>query len=203
MKNYEKELPGGYTLNYHINAKDKKTGLVMNLWAFAIMLVVGAVGAIPLFVDKTLDFTLSTPVLLISYVVFMLSMVVYIVLHELVHGAAYKLLTREKLTFGMSWSCAFCGVPNIYVYRRAAIIALVAPLITFTLVLVPVSVLMYFAHPVYYILSLVLLGMHLGGCVGDGYMTYLFLRVFKSKTTLVRDTGPEQYIYTKEVSDSE
>ncbi len=203
MKSFEKALPEGYTLAYHIDAKNKKTGLIMNAWALVILAVVAAVGSIPLFLDKSLNFEIEMIPMLITYLVFMASMIVYIVLHELVHGLAYKLLTHEKLTFGLSWSCAFCGVPNIYVYRRSAIIALVAPLITFTLVLIPLSVLLYFLHPIYYIFSLILLGMHLGGCVGDGYMTYLFLRVFKSNTTLVRDTGPEQFVYVMETKDDE
>ncbi len=203
MRTYERELPEGYAERYHINAKDKKTGLVMNLWAFAIMLAVGAIGAIPLFINKPESFELAPTKVLISYLIFMASMIAYIVLHELVHGIAYKLLTREKLTFGISWSCAFCGVPNIYVYRRPAIIALIAPLVTFTLVLIPLSVALYFVHPLYYIFSLIILAIHLGGCVGDGYMTYLFLRVFRSNSTLVRDTGPEQFVYTKEVNDNE
>ena len=94
-------------------------------------------------------------------------------------------------------------MPDVYVYRRASIIALVAPLITFTLVFIPLSVLMYFIHPIYYIMSLLLLAMHLGGCVGDGYMTYLFLKVFRDKNILMKDTGPEQFIYTQEVRDGE
>lgn len=203
MKRYETELPEGYALSYHINAKDKKTGIIMNLWALFIMLAVGALGAIPLFIDKTLIFDIEPLTLLTAWAITMLSMIVYIVLHELVHGVAYKLLTKRKLTFGISWSCAFCGVPDVYVYRRASIIALVAPLITFTLVFVPLSVLMYFIHPIYYIMSLLLLAMHLGGCVGDGYMTYLFLKVFRDKNILMKDTGPEQFIYTQEVRDGE
>jgi hypothetical protein len=43
--------------------------------------------------------------------------------------------------------------------------------------------------------------MHLGGCVGDDYVTLLFLFKFKDKTTLVQDTGPKQTIYVKEVLD--
>ena len=203
MKRYETELPRGYALSYHINAKDKKTGIIMNLWALFIMLAVGALGARPLFIDKTLIFDIEPLTLLTAWAIMMLSMIVYIVLHELVHGVAYKLLTKRKLTFGISWSCAFCGVPDVYVYRRASIIALVAPLITFTLVFVPLSVLMYFIHPIYYIMSLLLLAMHLGGCVGDGYMTYLFLKVFRDKNILMKDTGPEQFIYTQEVRDGE
>ena len=56
--------------------------------------------------------------------VFFLMLVLYILLHELVHGAAYKLLTGRKLTFGLTLSVAYCGVPDIFVYRNAALAAL-------------------------------------------------------------------------------
>ncbi|MCQ2122483.1 MAG: DUF3267 domain-containing protein, partial [Fibrobacter sp.] len=61
-------------------------------------------------------------------------MLVYIVLHELVHGAVYKLLTGQKLTFGFKASVAYCGVPDIYVYRRTALAALLAPFVVFDIV---------------------------------------------------------------------
>ena len=38
-------------------------------------------------------------------------------------------------------------------------------------------------------------GLHLGGCSGDLYVTYLFLTKFKNKKVLMRDTGPEQFFY--------
>lgn len=194
-KNFEYELPPRYTEAYMMDAKEKKTGLIMNGVALLIEIIILAIGIPLLFLKDNLSFELTLPELLIALILLFLSMAVYIVLHELTHGVAYKLLTREKLTYGISWSCAFCGVPSIYVYRRSAIIALIAPLVLFTFVLLPICVSLYFVHPLYYILSLVVLGMHVGGCSGDGFLTILFLFKFKSKDTLVRDTGPTQHIY--------
>lgn len=193
MKNYEKELPSGYTEALHINALDKKLGLVLNLAALVIMAVVVLVGLIPIFIGEPFEYDSITGFVASS--VFIVAMLLYMVLHELVHGVAYKILTKEKLSFGISWSCAWCGVPNIYVYRRASLIALVAPLITFTVILLPLTVLLYFVSPYYYIVSLAILATHLGGCIGDIYMTFLLLTRFKDDAILVRDTGPEQYIY--------
>jgi hypothetical protein len=39
--------------------------------------------------------------------------------------------------------------------------------------------------------------MHLGGCCGDIYMTWLLLTRFKSPKTLINDTGPAQTIYVE------
>lgn len=196
--NFEKELPNNYKPKFMIDGKDKKTGLIMNALAFLVMGITLGI-ALPLWLLGGAPYVELTPTkLVLALLVFGLSMAMYVVLHELVHGIAYKLLTHERLTFGISWSCAFCGVPNIYVYRRAALIALVAPLITFTLILIPLCVWMYFVHPIYYLYSVILLAMHLGGCVGDDYVTLLFLFKFKDKSTLVQDTGPKQTIYVKE-----
>ena len=122
-------------------------------------------------------------------------MIGYIVLHELVHGIAYKIQTGEKLTFGISWSCAFCGVPNIYTYRRTAIVAVVSPFTIFTLLFIPILILLYCFSPLYYLLAAFIFGLHLGGCSGDLYVLYLLAVKFKDKKTLMRDTGPEQFFY--------
>lgn len=190
MKNHEKELPSGYTEALHINALDKKLGLLLNVVALVITGIVVLVGLIPIFLGESLEYD-STKGMFACFG-FALSIVIYMILHELVHGAAYKLLTHEKLSFGLSWSCAWCGVPNIYVYRRASLIALVAPLITFTALLVPVTVCLFFVDAYLYIVSLAVLGLHLGGCAGDIYMTLLLLTRYCDPAILVRDTGPEQ-----------
>ena len=193
MKNHEISLPEGYREVKHINALDKKLGLILNLVAFVIFAAVMAVALIPIFTNGVrLDFDFSDTLILVG------GSLIYIVLHELVHGIAYKALTKEKLTFGFAWSCAYCGVPNVYVYRRASLIALVAPLITFTVVLIPVIIALYFVSIPLYIVTVMIFGMHLGGCSGDIYMTLRLLFKYRTPTLLVRDTGPEQFLYLKE-----
>ena len=122
-------------------------------------------------------------------------MIFYIVMHELLHGIFYKLFTGEKLTFGASWSCFFCGVPKIYIYRRPAMIAAAAPLVFFTILLIPLTAWLYYVNYALYLLSAMILGLHLGGCAGDIYVILLFLFKFRGNKTLVRDTGPEQFFY--------
>lgn len=197
-KSFERELPEKYLKAKYINAKDVKLGIIFNLIALAVLAAVIAVAAIPLYIGNVDVLDLDVIPTLIAMAVFMLAMIAYIVLHEIVHGIAYKRLTGEKLTFGMSWSCAYCGVPNIYTYRRTALIALVSPLIVFTLILIPLTVALYFTEPLYYMLSAFILGLHLGGCSGDIYCTLLFLFKFKDDRVLMRDTGPEQYFYVPE-----
>lgn len=198
-KNHELTLPEGYREIYHINALDTKTGLILNLIALVVLALVMALAFIPFFIGIC-EFVFDVGVYMICSVVFLIAMVAYIVLHELVHGAAYKALTGEKLTYGFSWSCAYCGVPNVYVYRGASLIALLAPFVVFTLLFIPLTIWMYFVHPFAYIMCAALLGMHIGGCSGDLYLTILFIFKLRDKTLLMRDTGPEQFFYARDVA---
>lgn len=192
MKNFERELPEGYEEVYHIDAANKKTGLILNGVAFAIVLIFIAVAFLTV---RSLDF--SSLEIIFGLSALIVSTFLYIVLHELVHGIAYKMLTKEKLTFGITWSAAFCSVPNIFVYRKTAIIALLAPVCVFTVVFVTLSIVFYNISGVFYLLFMFLQGFNLGGASGDLYMLWIFLFKFKDKTTLMRDTGPEQFLYVK------
>lgn len=198
-KYFEKEVPSNYELVYKIDAKSKKVGIIFTIVSLVILVLVMGICAIPLLFKDNIDITFGDMKYFYAYIIFMLSMIVYIILHELVHGIVYKVLTKEKLTFGLSWSCAFCGVPNVYCYRKTALLALVAPLIVFTLIFVPITIYLYFVDVVFYLLSAFVLGMHLGGCCGDIFMSWLLLTRFKSPKTLINDTGPAQSIYVEKV----
>ena len=200
-KNFEKELPEGYRRVLYINAKDVKFGILFNLIAFAIMAAVMALAVLTLGLSGRLSFDIievGLSRMQISCLILLLSLLAYMVLHELIHGAAYKIMTGEKLTFGMSWSCAFCGVPNIFTYKRCALISVLAPFVIFSLIFIPLTVALYFVDTHYYLLSALLLGLHLGGCCGDLYVSLLLLFKFKNKKLLMRDTGPEQFFYLPE-----
>ncbi len=197
-QNFEKALPSGYRQVMHINAKSAKLGIIFNLIALAVLAVVMTVASLVLNLGggHAADAPdVGSTELLIAMAVFLAMMIGYIVLHELVHGAAYKLLTGEKLTFGMSWSCAFCGVPHIYTYRKAALVAVAAPFVLFTILLLPILVGLYFVSPLYYMIMAFVFGLHVGGCCGDLYVMGLFLFKYKDQKALMRDTGPEQFFY--------
>ena len=198
-QNFERELPAGYKEAMYINAKDAKFGIIFNAIAFAVILVVMAIAVLPLLFDDSIKwgvyFEDGTSVIIRALCFYLILYAVYIVLHELVRGCAYKALTGEKLTFGISWSCAFCGVPNIFTYRKAMLIAMLAPFVTFTLIFIPMTIVLYFVNPIYYLAMALVFANHLGACAGDLYVSYLLMTKFKDAKTLLRDTGPEQFFY--------
>ncbi len=185
MKHYESVLPEGYEEIGVVDAKNKKTSFLMTLVSLgftACFVVLGIFLFRPAFADVR-----PWEPLLCALVLFG-----YIVLHELVHGAAYKLLTKQKLTFGMTLTVAFCGVPTIYVYRKAALIALLSPFVVFTLIF---GGLVFLPNALYAFFFTCMLGLHIGGCCGDLYVTGLYLFKYKDSTVLMQDTGPKQTFY--------
>lgn len=187
-KNYELELPEGYREAYVMDAKEKKTVILMNA-ACLVMTAVGIVAALFIF-RPNFDGSFIVP-----YFIALAVMLVYLVLHELTHGAAYKITTGRKLTFGLTLSVAYCGVPDIFVYRKAALISLLAPFTVFDIVFLLGALL--WPSEIGRFLSAALLAVHIGGCVGDLYDTYLFLTRFRDPSVLMKDTGPKQTFYTK------
>ena len=192
-KNYELTLPEGYREALLIDAGNKKLGILLNVIAFAITVLILVLVVPQLHLREQLTVLSIT---LPKLIVFTLSPIVYLVAHELVHGAAYKLLTRQKLTYGFTLTVAYCGVPNIYVYRKTALISLLAPFVVFTLLFGGLT--LFLQDPVLRLISAVLLALHIGGCVGDLYDTFLYLFRFRAPDTLMNDTGPAQRFYVKE-----
>ncbi len=189
-KNFEWELPEGYEPVGVVDAKNKKTVILMNVTNLVIVLAIILTG---FFLIRPLAYPNGYSY--VKLLVFLVSMIAYIVLHELVHGVAYKLTTGEKLTFGMTLSVAYCGVPNIYVYRKAAMIALLAPFAVFTVVFG--LLILFLTDPWSRFYTVMLFAIHVGGCVGDLYDTILYLFKYRDPTTLMRDTGPKQTFYLK------
>ena len=187
-KNFETVLPAGYVPVKTVDAKSKKFTVLMNLAAFGVCAAVVAAAAV--LIRPGNFFENYDP---IKYFITLAAMVAYIFLHELTHGAAYKLLTHQKLTFGFTATVAFCGVPHIYVYRRTALISLLAPFVTFGIVFGAAVAL--FGDPWNKMYAAVLLAAHVGGCAGDLYDTFLYLTRFRDPAVLMNDTGPKQTFY--------
>lgn len=189
---FERAIPEGYREVYHIDAANKKTGLLLTLGSLLI-----AACLIFFFFLSIDSISIDLRNLMKYYLVFLVVMLAYVILHELTHGAVYKALTKEKLRFGITWSAAFCGVPDIYTYRDTALKSLVAPLVLFSVILIPLLIWLYRVDAGWYLVAGVIFSLHISGCIGDLYMTALFLTKFKDPATLMRDTGPEQWIYGK------
>lgn len=191
MNKYYLELPEDYKLDKTIDMKKMSTNIFLNVLNI-LFVIISFLILIPLkFKEIKIDNLIELSIVMF---IALIGFIIYIVLHELTHGLFYKIFTKQKLTFGVSLTYAYCGVPNIYVRKKEAIIACLSPLIIFSIIFLT---LIFILPPNYINLSIIILfSFHFGGCSGDIYLALILLTKYK-KDTYIKDTGPTQYIYKK------
>lgn len=191
MYKYYLELPENYKLDKTIDMKKMSTNIFLNVINI-LFVIISFLILIPL-KFKEIKFDNLIELSIVMFIV-LIGFIIYIVLHELTHGLFYKIFTKQKLTFGVSLTYAYCGVPNIYVRKKEAIIACLSPLIIFSIIFLT---LIFILPPNYINLSIIILfSFHFGGCSGDIFLS-LILLIKYDKDTYIKDTGPTQYIYKK------
>lgn len=195
MKNFYRTLPAGYEKVMCVDLeKDKKLLIWINVVAMVFFLVSLFLGT-AFYASKLPENTTVWQDLALLLWFFVLYCA-YIVLHELTHGVAYKFMTGEKLCFGFNGMVAWCGVPDLYVSRRTAMISLAAPFLLFDVIFGLMALIP--STPLIQGLGIVLLGSHIGGCAGDLYDLWLLNTRLKSPQTLMIDPGPVQTFYLPE-----
>lgn len=192
-KYFEQTLPEGYKEVFVVDAEDRKTIIVLTIVGLIITL---AGIAISWFAIPRTGLLYGGSRVFFFNLALCVGVVAYMVLHELTHGAAYKWLTKQKLSYGFSFTVAYCGVPNIFVYRKTALISLCAPLMVFTLLFG--AGILFCTDSLWKLYFALMLSIHIGGCVGDLYDIYLFLFKMKDSAILMQDTGPKQTFYAVE-----
>lgn len=189
---YYKELPNGYKEVYSIDAGNTKTGLILNLIGLPIMIVMFIIlMVIKSLVCGKINFDLSDGKTSLVLFILCIVMILYIIIHELTHGLFYKFFTKEKLKFGLKLTCAYCGVPTIYMKKIPMIITALAPFVIYSLIGVVLMIVV--PYNVIFLAIDILFSAHAAGCVGDIYVSFLLIKY--PKETLVNDTGAKQTFY--------
>lgn len=195
MKQAYQNLPEGYELVLTVDPMEKKTALWLNIAAL-IPTLFGYGAVLVLFFQSAERSGWGLLQFMAPFIAFLLLMVLYIPLHELVHGLIYKLMTGKKLTFGFNGIIAWCGIPDWYVSRKTALWALAGPFVVFTVLF---GFLIFTIQPLWLKYAMVLmLGMHIGSCAGDLYDLWLLLFRYRSSQLLMKDPGPLQFFYLPE-----
>lgn len=189
--NYYKELPQGFAESYCINAKKTSVGVILNVAALFLALVVGVVCCLAKFgFGFAFEFDYS---LLLAGVVLLASYIAYLIVHELTHGAAYKLLTKQKLRFGLTLTVAFCGLKEGFVNKKVSLIATLAPFVLHSIWMI--IAIIFVPVGVWALMLILLFALHFGGCIGDLWVTCILLFKYRKKKVLVNDDGPCQRFY--------
>lgn len=192
MKNYYDVLPENYKEKYAIDAKNKKTSILLNVVGIALMLLVIEVFFyFKKFFDKNVFKDAAGDKYYLIYLFgFLAAYLLYIVLHELTHGLFYKIFTKEKLTFGFNGIIAWCGLKNGYFNKKTGLFAILAPFVIYTIVLVPLCII---TNGFLSFMLILLFAAHFGGCIGDIYGTIIMIKM--PKDVLINDNGYKQTFY--------
>ncbi len=185
-------LPEGYTRIYSVDLqKDKRTKVGVNLLAILIgvALALPMHFLIPISALFSMDAGLGAYALRFGALIGLL--VLYIILHEAVHGIAMKLCGTKRVKYGFTGLYAFAGSDDYY-GKRAYIFIALAPVVLWGAVLAlinPFVPIEWFW--VVYIVQIT----NLSGAAGDFFVTAKFLRM--PKDILVRDVGVGMTVYSR------
>lgn len=170
--------------------KNKKEALLVNIYGIIIMVVMAVF--IPLLImGGIIEFNLETTFPL-SFIVLLISLILYIPLHEIVHGIVLKKYTDEKLSFGWKLVYAYCGSKEAVVDRKEYYAVALAPLLVFSVVFISLMFLNPSLSLVWYVMEL----MNVSGSVGDIYVS-IKLKKEKSRDILITDSGTDMSFWSR------
>lgn len=185
-------LPEGYKEIYSVDLQaDKKVSLLVNLLAvmIAAALILPMLFLIP--ITALFDMEDGLGQYLLRFGALLVLMIVYMVLHELVHGAAMKLCGTKKVSYGFTGLYAFAGSSDYYDKRSYIFIAL-APVVLWGLV---IAVINPFVSAQWFWVVYMIQVVNLSGAAGDLFVTVKFSRF--PKDILVKDHGVGMKVYSQ------
>lgn len=184
-------LPESYKEIFSVNMQtDKKTMLIVN----GLALVITAAIAIPMHfhisIATLFDMENGLGMYILRFAVMIISMVVYIVLHELVHGITMKLFGTKKVKYGFTGMYAFAGSDNYYDKTSYIVIAM-APIVVWGVVIAIINALV--PNEWFWAVYIIQIA-NISGAAGDLYVTAKFLKM--PKDILVHDNGVSMTVYS-------
>ena len=172
--------------------KDKKLALIVNILAIviAVVLAVPAHFVVPIFSLFNMESGFGN--YLLRFAVLLVAIVLYMVLHELVHGAGMKLCGTKKVKYGFTGMYAFAGSDDYYDKKAYLIIAL-SPVVLWGILL---AVWSCFVSPEWFWVIFLVQITNLSGAAGDLFVTVKFLKL--PKDILVKDYGVCMVVYSRQ-----
>ena len=183
-------LPENYGEIYSLNLqKDKRTAVIVNLLAFAIAAVMAV--AMNFFVSVTSAFDMSEGIAgyFLRFAALIILMVLYMVLHELVHGIAMKLCGTKRVEYGFTGLYAFAGSEDYYDKKSYIFIAL-APIVLWGTVLAAVN---FFVPTEWFWIVYMIQLINISGAAGDLFVAVKFSRL--PKDILIQDSGVSMRVF--------
>lgn len=186
-------LPEQYREIFRVNLQtDKKKALLINLFALGIIVLLAVPMHFYVPVTTLFDMEAGMGLYALRLLVLVVAIIVYMILHELVHGLTMKLCGTQKVKYGFTGLYAFAGSEDYYDKRSYIAIAL-APVVVWGIV---IGVINAFVPMEWFWVVYALQITNLSGAAGDVYVTAKFSRF--PKDILVQDSGVGMTVYSAE-----
>ncbi|MBQ8183450.1 MAG: DUF3267 domain-containing protein [Clostridia bacterium] len=186
----KQSLPEGYCEIYSVNLqKDKKIAVLVNFLALVIAVPLAIIGHFIVPISTLYQFE-SLKEYILKVCVILGGIVVYMILHELIHGITMKIFGTRKVKYGFTGLYAYAGSDDYYNKKSYIIIAL-APIVVWGIIIGIINLLVpdEWFWSVYFIQIA-----NLSGAAGDLFVTFKFLKM--PKDILVRDSGIGMTVYS-------
>ena len=188
-----KELPVGYKEIFSVNLqKDKKIATIINVGAILIAVLMAVPMNFYIPISTLFDFTQGVKNYFTRFIVLMVSMIAYLILHEAVHGIAMKICGTKKVKYGFTGLYAYAGSDDFYDKKSYIFIAL-APVVLWGIVLAVVNC--FVSQNWFWVVYLIQIS-NISGAAGDIYVTAKFSKM--PDDILVTDCGVGMTVYSAE-----
>lgn len=185
-------LPDNYKEIFSVDLqKNKKTAVLVNA---ATLVIAGALAATMHFfvpITTLFDMQNGSDAYMIKFIILLVLIAVYVILHELVHGIAMKICGTKKVKYGFTGLYAFAG-SNDYYDKKSYIMIALAPVVIWGIVLAIVNI--FVPAGWFWVVYLIQI-INLSGAAGDLFVTVKFSRL--PKDILIRDYGISMVVYSK------
>lgn len=189
---YLSSLPEGYREIFSINLqKDKKAALLVNGIGLVIMLALCVIGHLIVPISALFNLDSGLGLYFIKFLVLIAGLLVYMVLHELVHGLTMRYFGARKVKYGFTGMYAFAGSED-YFYKKPYIVIALAPVVVWGAVLLAINCLV--GESWFWVVYFIQVS-NLSGAAGDIYVTYKFSKM--PEDILVRDVGVSMTVYSR------
>lgn len=181
-------LPEGYREVRRVDLmRNRKEAVLVNLLALAITGVMIVLGFLicPSFAEFEVGLHTLFGIVLMS-----VGIVVYMILHEVIHGVFMKAFSGIRPRYGFTGLYAYAGSDALFCRRQYIVIAF-APVVILGLIITVLTVAFYETAFWYlYVIQIV----NISGAAGDFYVGTLIARA--TNDVMVRDAGTDMSLYS-------
>lgn len=182
------ELPEGYSEYFKLDMqKQKKPMLIINASAIIVMIILYLIGT----VFHPIDEFFSSQYI-IKFVVLAVGYILYMVLHELVHGITMRYFGAKKIKYGFTGMYAFAGCEEYFAKKPYIVIAF-APIVVWGIVLAVINLIVPVSW--FWVVYVLQIG-NISGAAGDAYVSIKFSKM--PKDILIKDAGVSMTVFSKE-----